>query len=310
MKVKEIIPWLRQSKFVSFFRDNSKKIILPGFEGMSLYEFVKFTIEAFLRSDIATKSASISFQFFLALFPTLILLVSLIPYVPIDNFQETILSSVFSLLPKSANSFLDQTLEDLILRKHTAVLSVGFVLTIYYASNIINATLTTFSSSYQIQAKRNPIKQRLISFGLMLVITSLMLIGFALVMFGESYLSMIIQDWSTIGVFAYFLIQVFKWIAIVSLFIISISTLYNVAFMERRKWKIMSSGASLSTVGIIVASLALSYFINNFGSYNKLYGSIGSLIVFLLWIKVSSTILIVGFELYAKTNNKHDAISE
>jgi membrane protein len=306
MNFQEILNRLRASKVVSFIRNTSKKIILPGFEGMSLYAGSKFTREAFFRSDVTTKSAAISFRFFLALFPTVILMLSLIPYVPIDNFQDNLLNSIFLILPDSANNFIENMIKDLVLKKHNAVLSVGFVLTIYYASNIINSILNTFSSSYQIQAKRNPIKQRLVAFGLMIVIPVLMIMGFAIILFSESYLSYTFKDWDGVSSIAHVLINIIKWVAVTVLFIISISTLYNVAFIEREKWKIISSGASLATIGVIVASLGLSYFINNFGSYNKLYGSIGSLIVFLLWINVSSTILIIGFELYAKTNNKYD----
>lgn len=305
MKFNDILNKLRDSKPVSFIRNTSKKIILPGFEGMSLYTGVKFTIEAFLRSDVTTKSAAISFRFFIALFPMVILMLSLIPYIPIDNFQDNLLNSIFSILPDSANSFITDIIEDLILKKHTGVLSIGFILTIYYASNIINSILNIFSSSYQVLSKRNPIKQRLIAFGLIIIMSVLMLIGFAIILFGESYLQYLIRDIDGISGFALTLIRIGKWIAVTMLFIISISTLYNAAFIERTKWKVMSSGASLATVGIIIASLGLSYFIDNFGSYNKLYGSIGSLIVFLLWINISFTILIIGFELYAKTNNKH-----
>lgn len=310
MSFKELIEKIRYSVPINFIRNTAKKIVLPGFEGMSLYEGTKFTLEAFMRSDIATKSASISFRLFIALFPTVILILSLVPYIPIDDFQENLIGQLFSILPDTAYQFISGTVEDLVMKKHTAVLSIGFILTLYYASNMINAILNTLSSSYQIEVKRNPIKQRLISFILMIAISVLMLSGFAIIFFGEAYLDFVVSDWEDMGDFAKVAISIVKYIAVILLFIIAISTLYNVALIERKKWKIISSGASLATLGIILASLGFSYFVNNFGAYNKLYGSIGSLIVFLISINVSSTILIVGFELYAKTNNKNRAINE
>lgn len=310
MKIKRLLVWLRSSIVVNAIRNFSQNLVLPGFDGMSLYEVSKFTLEAFFRSDIMTKSAAISFRLFISLFPALILLVSLIPYIPIDNFQQTLLNSIYSILPNSAESFLSTTIEDLVTKKHTAFLSIGFILTIYYASNIINSILSTFSSSYQIQAKRNFLKQRIISFGLMLLITVLMLVGFALILFGESYLTYLTEDVMYISQAMVVLIQIIKWVSVVFLFNAAISALYNVAFIERKKWKIISSGASVATIGIILVSLGFSFFIDNFSSFNKLYGSIGSLIVFLLWINVSSTILIIGFELYAKTNNKYSSVNE
>ena len=310
MKLKRLLVKLRYSPPINFIRNNAKKLVLPGFEGMSLYHASKFTVEDFFRSDITTKSAAISFRLFIALFPTLILVISLIPFIPIENFQASLLESIYTILPTSASSFLSDTIEDLVTKKHSAILSIGFVLTIYYSSNIINSILSTFSSSYQIQAKRNFLKQRIISFGLMIIITALMLIGFALILVSETQLNYLTQDISGLSDVAIFFIQILKWISVIVLFTISISTLYNVAFIERKRWKVISSGASVATLGIILVSLGFSYFINNFGSFNRLYGSIGSLIVLLLWINVCSTILIIGFELYAKTNNMHVPLSE
>ena len=299
MNFSKVLNTIRYSKPISWGRKACKTISLPGLEGMSIYEGIKFTIEAFMRSDILTKSAAISFRFFIALFPTVILILSLIPYVPIQNFQQELLTNIYILLPDSLNSLISQTIEDLILKKHTGVLSIGFILTLYYASSIISSILNTFSSSYQLEVKRHPIKQRLIALVVMIGITIMMLTGFTLILFSESYIESYYFDNIIVTTSLYLL----KWIAVVALFILSISTLYNVAHLERRKWKVLSAGASWATGLIILASLGLSYYINNFDSYNKLYGSIGSLIVFLLWINISSTILIMGFELYAKTNS-------
>ena len=295
---------IRYSKPANAIRNLLKRLSFPGLEGMTFYEAFKFIYEAFTRSDIATKSAAISFKLFIALFPAVILLLTLIPYVPIENFQQNLLNSITTFLPENVGQIINQTIEDLILKKHTGFLSLGFVLTAYYASNIINSILTTFSSSYQIEIKRSPIKQRLVSFLLMITITSMMLVGFALILFGESTISYLISTYILESEWITLFIRIAKWIAVLMLFILSISTLYNVALMKRRKWKVISSGAIWATSLIILASLGMSYYIDNFDSYNKLYGSIGSLIVFLIWINISSTILIMGFELYAKTNTK------
>ncbi|MEN9002695.1 MAG: YihY/virulence factor BrkB family protein, partial [Flavobacteriales bacterium] len=206
--------------------------------------------------------------------------------------------------PENVGKIILQTIEDLILKKHTGFLSVGFILTTYYASSIINSILTTFSSSYQIEIKRSPIKQRLISFLLMITITTMMLLGFALILFSEGAITYLISTYIIESEWVASVIRIAKWIAVLFLFIISISTLYNVALLKKRKWKVISAGASWATALIILASLGMSFYIDNFDSYNRLYGSIGSLIVFLIWINISSTILIMGFELYAKTNTK------
>lgn len=305
MKVDKILQSIRYSKPINACRSFFKTIRIPGLEGMSMYEVFKFTLEAFTRSDIATKSSAISFKLFIALFPAVILLLSLIPYVPIDNFQADLLNSITSIMPHNVGKVINQTIEDLILKKHTGFLSVGFVLTIYYSSDIIHSILTTFSNSYQIEIKRNPIKQRILSFVLMIIITTMMIIGFALILFSESAISYVISTYIIEEDFVATGMRILKWIAVVLLFMMSISTLYNTALMDRKKWKIISNGASYATILIIVVSMGMRYYIDNFDSYNKLYGSIGSLIVFLIWLNLSSTILIMGFELYAKTNTKN-----
>lgn len=310
MGFRGLVDKIRNSAPVNFVRNTAKKTVLPGFGGMSIYQAVKFISEAFTRSDVATKSASISFRLFIALFPTLILILSLVPFIPIDNFQQELVNQIFSMFPDSTYNYISGTVEDLVLRKHSAVLSIGFVLTLYYASNMINAILNTLSNSYQVEVKRHPIRQRFVSFTLMIVISILMLTGFAIIFFGESYLKFAVSDWDEVGRIVKIGINIIGFVAVALLFVIAISTLYNVALIERKKWKIISSGASLATLGIILASYGFNYFVNNFGAYNKLYGSLGSLIAFLISINLSSTILIVGFELYAKTNNKNNVINE
>jgi len=304
MDFKKILNKVRYSKPINSGRELFKKITLPGLEGMSLYEGIKFTVEAFLRSDIATKSAAISFKLFISLFPALLLLLSLIPYVPIDDFQNELLDGVRAILPNNVGGIINKTIEDLIFKKHTGFLSVGFILTIYYSSAIINSILTTLSKSYQVEIKRNPIKQRLVSLVLMIAITIMMIIGFALILFSENVISYLISSYIIESDFVSVGIGLLKWIAVLFLFIISISTIYNTALLKRKEWKIVSSGATWATLLITLASMGMSFYIDNFDAYNKLYGSIGSLIVFLIWINISTTILILGFELHARNNTK------
>ncbi len=302
MNLQAFIERVRYSTPVNTVRRILKKISFPGFDTMSLYDALKFVKEAFTRSDIATKSAAISFKLFIALFPAVILLLTLIPYVPIENFQQDLLNSLAAIMPENVETIIFQTIEDLVLKKHTGFLSVGFILTIYYASSIINSILTTFSKSYQIEITRNPLKQRAISLVLMIIITVMMLVGFALILFSEAGFSYFLSTYVWESEWITFALRLAKWVAVFLLFVLSISTLYNVAHIRRKSWLMLSAGAMWATVLIILASLGMSFYIDNFNSYNKLYGSIGSLIVFLIWINISSTILIMGFELYAKTN--------
>lgn len=277
----------------------AKKIIVPGFEGLSLFEIIDFLIDALKRGGLATKGTAIAFGIFLAFFPCIIFFLSLIPYVPIDNFQNDLLAEIFGLMPDGIRPMVEETINDLIMKKHSGVLSIGFLLTFYFASNSTNSILAAFNSSYQFEVKQNPIKQRLLSFGLLLLFTFLMVLSVVIILFGETAIS-----WFDLGIITTISLNVFKWIIILFLLFLAISLLYNTGNPERVKWKIISAGTSLTTVVIIITSLGFGYYIDNFGKFNELYGSIGSLIAFLIWIQICARILLIGFELSAKVQKQ------
>lgn len=277
----------------------AKKIIIPGFEGLSLFEIIKFLNDALKKGGLATKAAAIAFGIFLAFFPSIIFFLSLIPYVPIDNFQHDLLAEIFGLMPDGIRPMVEETINDLILKKHNAVLSIGFLLTFYFASNSINSILSAFNSSFQFEIKQNPIKQRLLSFGLLILFSILVVLAVVIILFGETAIS-----WFDLGMVTTIVLNIFKWLIILFLLFLAISLLYNVGNPERVKWKIISAGTSLTTVVIILTSLGFGYYIDNFGKFNELYGSIGSLIAFLIWIQICARILLIGFELSAKVQKQ------
>lgn len=280
----------------------SSHIRLPGFEGMTLYDTIAFLFESFQKAQYGTRSAAISFKFFTAIFPSLVFLLSLIPYIPIDHFQEDLLFYLSEALPSNAFSLVEETMNDLITRKHNVLLSIGFLFSLYYASNGLNALLNSFNNSYQIEVKRNPIKQRLISFGGFAVITIFIIAVISSLIIGEIAIKTLFQGGlSQIGSILFHLI---RWVIIIGGTIFSVSTLYNIGNPGRKQWKFFSAGATLATIIIILASKGLIYYFDNFGKYNELYGSIGSLLIVLIWIQTISYILLIGFELSTRTDSQ------
>lgn len=278
----------------------SKKIVLPGFEGMTLFETLLFLLKSFKTSQYGIRSSAISFKFFMALFPGIIFFLSLIPYIPIENFQENLLEGLGGMLPNDVYILIESTINDLINHKHSGVLSIGFFLSLYFASNGINTMLIAFNSSHQIQLKRKPIRQRLISLGIFGVISILFIIALSAIMLGEYFAYQ--KDYQSLGFAIRTGYQILKWGIILISLILAISTLYNFGNTERTEWKFISAGAMLSTTIIIIASYGLTFFFGNFGKYNELYGSIGSLLMILIWINVVSYIMLVGFELSTRSN--------
>ncbi len=275
----------------------SKNIILPGFDGQSIFNVARFFYEAIARSSVLDRAAAISFKFILAIFPALIVLLTLIPYIPIDNFQESLMNFFQQLMPAEAYGLISETLDSLVNKKYSTLLSVGFILGLYFGSNTVQAILDGLQASYHIEKKYSNWKQRLISLGLIVslpILTAVALFILAISGFILDYLHIhdLIGDDRTL-----FVLQIFKWFLSALLIMISISTLYNAASPGQGRWRLFSAGATLSTLGVLIVSAGFAFFVNNFGTYNKLYGSLGAVLVTLLWVYINFITILVGFEL-------------
>lgn len=290
-------PWVR--KLIAL----SRKVVLPGFDGLPLYDVGVYFIKGLFKGAIVTRASAVSFKVFLALLPFTIMLLSLIPYIPIENFQGELLDEFKEMLPAGIYDLLQGALDDLVNRKHNTVLSIGFVLTLYYASNSINAILTSFNSSYHLSVRRNPIKQRVISLILIVLITCLGLAAMSLMVFSDSFFRWLEVHHYVEGRFVFMLLYFVKWIMVILLFLVIVSVLYNTGDTERNTWKVVTAGSTMATLSMILVSIGFTYYVTNFGQYNKLYGSLGTIIVLLLWINLNSMILLIGFELNASILN-------
>lgn len=283
----------------------SKKIVLPGFDGQSVYDVFRFFLEAIMHGSIPDRAAAISFKFLLAFFPAIIVLISLIPYIPVENLQETVMSNAKNLMPQDAYGLIESTLENLLSKKYSTLISVGFILVLYFASNTIQAILDGLNASYHLKQQQNPFFQRLISLGLLIALPITM--ALALLIMGLSgFVINYLKINDLLGSdLTYYGLEILKWLLSTLLILLSISTLYNVANVNKREWKFISAGASLSTIGVIVVSLGFAYYVNNFGNYNKLYGSLGALLVTLMWIYINFITILVGFELNTSISKAH-----
>jgi len=298
--LKKIIIWVRKTTIVKWLVQLLSSIKPPGFEGMNLYQLIMFLGKSFKEGNFSIRGAAISFNLILAIFPLLLVLLALIPYIPIEGFQMQVLAEITQFIPENIAPFIVPTLEDLILEKHYFVLSIGFVLTIYYASNSITAILRSFNSSFQIELKRNPIKQRLIALFLSLIWAIFSLGAIILMVLGEDLIILLQESMSINESITYYLGHGIKWIVVFLMLIFGITILYNFGNPQMKNFKFMSAGSSLAAVVIILASVGFITYATNFGSYNELYGSLGSLIVLLIWVNLCSRILLIGFELTTK----------
>jgi membrane protein len=222
----------------------------------------------------------------------------LIPYIPIDDFQKSLFDSIRGFFPGETFTLFEDTLDDLINQKHSGLLSLGTVLLLYYASNSINAILIGFNQSYHFEDKSHPLVMRISSIILIFVLGFIMLLAVVVLVFSGVIFEYLHQI-GIIGDRGYIpILNVAKWCVSITLVYAIISTLYNVGVRKRiRRWTFFNVGATLATLSFIVTSLAFAYFVNNFATYNKLYGSLGTLMVLLIWLNINCVIVLIGFDL-------------
>lgn len=275
----------------------SGRIILPGFEGFDLYRISRFFFSALAEGQLVMRASAIAFKLFTAFFPAVIVLLTLIPFVPIADFQEKLLNTFKDMMPIEVFRFIESTLHDLVVRKHGTLLSVSFLVGVYLASNSIDAIMAGFSGSANHTTWHSPFKQRMLSLGLLLALTLLTVIAIPLLTLSGSVLNKL-NDLgffaSELQVMALFLV---KWLVSILVVVMFVSLLYNAGDPTTRRFKLISPGVLLAVFLILLVSQALAFMFGHFTNYNALYGSIGAILAVQLWIYFNMIAILIGYEL-------------
>ena len=283
----------------------AQRITVPGFDGVPLYDVLKFFISGIHKGYLATRASAIAFNFALALFPTVLFLFTLIPFIPISNLQVELLKLIRDFLPSNAYRFFETTLVSVVTQKNGGVLSFGAITSLIFASSGIHSLIDAFNNSYHTIETRNWLAIRIVSTILVFVIFFLLTFALLIIVFSQFAINALV-DYHILQInLTYYIIIIGKWIVVTALFFFAISFLYYHAPAKKTQWRFISAGSTFATILALLTSLGFSYFVNNFGQYNKLYGSIGTIMVILLWLYFNSFSLLLGFELNASINNAH-----
>ncbi len=275
----------------------------PGPESVSFLDIGRFFILGLQQGDIQSRARSISFDFFLAIFPTIIFFFTLIPYIPVDGIQDRMLFLLQEVLPPYTFEAARTTIEDILKQPRGGLLSFGFLFALYVSTNGINSLIDSFNQSYHGIEVRSAFQQRMVSVYLTLMLAIIVILSIALIVFAEiatNYLQT--KNLLNAGP-RILLLQTGKWIILIAMALCMISFLYFFGPSKKNKRPFISVGSVTATILLIATSIGFNYFIANFSQYNKLYGSIGTLIVILIWINFNSLQLIIGFELNASIEN-------
>lgn len=275
-----------------------KKAILPGFDGAPLDMVVKLAVKGlFGRGVLVTRASSIAFNMLMALLPAAIFLFTLIPFIPLPNFQTELVKMFENILPENAYSFLEASIVDMITNRSGGLLVLMFIATIIFSTNGIHALMHAFNVTAHGFQSRTWLQQRKIAVFLLLSILLMFTIAGTLIILNHSVVDNLVK----IGIlrlnFVFYILMIFKWILIVVILFLAISALYYLVPAKKKVFRFISPGSILATALFIITSLGFSAYANNFGQWNKLYGSIGTLIVLMIWLYLNSLALLVGFEL-------------
>jgi membrane protein len=277
----------------------SKQITLPGFNGVPLYDVAVFFIRGLTEGYITSRAASISYSMFLAIFPFLIFLFTIIPFIPIENFQQSLLAIIQDFMPSLAFESVRETIIDIVTRPRSSILILNLILTLYFSTNGVNSLIEAFNNTYHALETRSSFKQYLVSLMIVLINSFLLIMAIGLITFGSSLLSWILPNSIQNSVVVVFMFQLLRWIIILMLLLMAISLVYYLAPAKQKSFRFFSAGSLLATFLIVITTLGFNFYVDNFSSYNALYGSLGTLMIVLVWIYINAISLIVGFELNA-----------
>jgi membrane protein len=281
----------------------SKGITLPGFDGVPLYDVAVFFFRGLTQGYITSRAASISYSVFLAIFPFLIFLFNIIPFIPIENFQQSLLGIIQDFMPSLAFESVKETIIDIVTRPRSSLLIINLILTLYFSTNGVNSLIEAFNNTYHALETRSSFRQYLISIAIVLINSFLLIIAIGLITFGSTLLSWLLPYSIQNSFIVVFMLQLLRWLVILGLLLMAISFIYYLAPVRQKSFRFFSAGSMLATCLIVTTTLGFNFYVDNFSSYNALYGSLGTLMIVLVWIYINAISLIVGFELNASINN-------
>ena len=277
--------------------ERAKKVSLPFFEGVPLYDVALFFWRSMDRGSITTRASAIAFSFFIAFFPFIIFLFTLIPFIPIENFQFELLILIQDVVPSSTYDTIESTVQDIIMQPRGDLLSFGFFAALIFSTNGLASMMSAFDATIHSIHRRTWISQRITAIYLLIILSVMLTIVIALLTSGQLFIQYLMDNQILRDRFVVFLLTFGKWIVILALLFFTFSFLFYMAPAKKTKWRFISAGGTLSTILSVLAILGFTYYINKFNQYNTLYGSIGTLLIILLLMYVMSLILLLGFEL-------------
>lgn len=295
---------------LAFLINRSKFVFLPGFEGVPLYDVLRFFYRQIKTEGLPQRASAISYNFIMAIPPSLLFLFTLIPNLPFfskKSIQLELHRLILDIIPaQTYNKELIKFVDSFIFESRIAVLSFGLLVSLFFASNAMMGLIVAFNrKQHPGFEKRMGIVSRWTAIKLTVLIFGLFLGYFVLLISQGVLLEWLIKDATWRDVFANM-----RWIFIVLMIFFVIGFIFKYAPSRQEKWRIASPGTITTTFLSLLSSLGFSIFVNNFGRYNVLYGSIGTIMMVMALIYINSLAILIGFELNVSISSLHAQVEK
>lgn len=276
-----------------------QKIILPGFEGLSLYDLVKIYLTGILKGAFSARAGSVAFSFFMAIFPALLFLLNLIPYVPVEGFDDKFLSFIYELMPSQSEAYFKPIITDIFLNQRAGLLSFTGILTLLLMANGLNTAFSSFENSFHVEITRGFMRQYIVAIGVSIILALLLVTTIIVIIYFE-YLLNTLRDNDIMSTGTDItLLGVGSYLFFIAMIYCIVATLYYYGTKAGKESRFFSAGAVMTTALVLLTTYLFGIYIDNFSNYNELYGSIGALLIMMLYIWLNSNLLLLGFELNA-----------
>ena len=275
--------------------DKSKETSFPGFRGIPLYDVVQFFVSQVKTVGMTERASSIAFNFVMAIPPALIFLFTLLPFVPItEQFENQLYGLIRDVIPgEKDNAVLISFLKDFINKPRNGLLSLSFILSMFFSSNALMGIMRSFDQNYIGFKKRKGLQMRGIALKITLILFLIVIVSVLLLIGREAVLELLGIENETVR----YIILNGRWIVIVLLFFACISLIYRYAPAVHKKWRFINPGSILATFLMLLMTILFSWWVSRIGTYNQLYGSIGTVLIIMILIFINSLVLLIGFEL-------------
>ncbi len=274
-------------------------------ENVSLYSIINVFLRNLENDQIIERANGVAFNFTLAIFPAIIFLFTLIPYInelfPFVS-RQSIMEFVGTMLPRSMSETISGTMMDIVSNTRGGLLTFGFLFSLYLSTNGMMSLMRAFNACYKTVEKRGEFKMRMIATALTIGLAFVIFLSLALLIIGQlmvDYAIAHLHEISFLNLDDLKILLLLRFVVIFIAFFLTIATIYYFGPAIHYNWRFFSIGSSVATFLTLLVSYGFSFYITNFGTYNKLYGSIGVLIALMVWIELVTVVLMVGYEINA-----------